>query len=268
MKKKISGNISKMKTEPEEPVHYHLPAGNQIVDMQKIIGNELSINYLNQINCISCGRKTQKSYFQGYCFPCFRTLPQTDEDVLHPERCRAHLGIARDMEWAEKHCLIDHYVYLAITGGIKVGVTRHTQVPVRWIDQGAETIIKLCKTPDRYTAGMIEVALKKHIPDKTNWRKMLSARQNEYDLRREKQKALSYLPDKYKIYQSADDEIFHFSYPVEKYPVKPTAVKLETTPHIQGVLSGIKGQYLIFENGNVFNIRKHNGYLVEITCNQ
>ena len=33
---------------------------------------------------------------------------------------------------------------------------------------------------------------------------------------------------------------------------------------IEGRLWGIKGQYLIFDDGSVLNIRKHNGYNITL----
>ncbi|HCC69922.1 MAG TPA: hypothetical protein DEQ09_02035 [Bacteroidales bacterium] len=179
--------------------------------------------------------------------------------------CKAHLGISRDMEWSEKNCLQDHFVYLALTPGIKVGVTRKSQVPVRWIDQGAWEAIKLAVTPNRYIAGTIEVELKKHLPDKTNWRNMLTGlKYPDIDLHHEKEKVLELLPQEMQQYASRDDRIYSFAYPVNEYPAKVSTLNFDKDKTVEGILCGIKGQYLIFEGGIVLNIRKYGGYLVDL----
>ena len=155
-----TGTLLKMKTDLQDPVIYNLPIGDDLVLMNDLIGKYIVFDWKKEIYCISCGKKTNKSFAQGHCYPCFINSPETSECILRPELCEAHNGIARDIEWAEKHCLKDHYVYLAISSGIKVGVTRSTQIPTRWIDQGAWKAIKLAKTPNRYIAGLIEVKLK------------------------------------------------------------------------------------------------------------
>ena len=172
-------------------VYYHdcLFTGRSDDRYEQASGQEISMQYKGRINCLKCGRETKKSFAQGYCYPCFTTAPETEECVLRPELCRAHEGIARDMDYAKKHCLIEHVVYLSLTSGLKVGVTRNTQVPTRWIDQGAVKALELARTPNRYTAGLIEVALKSHIADKTNWRKMLSGSDpGDMDLLKEKER--------------------------------------------------------------------------------
>lgn len=255
----------KMRTEFGEPIKYFLPIGEEVIPMNELINKEVTFRFQNQINCIHCGRKTNKSFSQGFCYPCFTTVPEADPAIVKPELDQAHLGVSRDMEWAKKNSLVDHYVYLAVSSGLKVGVTRHTQVPTRWIDQGASYAIKLAKTPYRNLAGQIEVALKGHFADKTNWRKMLTNMiQESVDLNEEKQKAIELLPNDLKEYISDEDEVVELNYPVENYPVKVTSVGFDKVPEFTGRLAGIKGQYLIFGNGAVINIRKHNGYLVEL----
>ncbi len=169
----VQGNILKMQTVLNDPVSYYLPIGGNELYMNEMIGNNILLEYLGEIHCIRCGRKTSRSFFQGYCYPCYTSAPETEVCVLNPELCRAHLGEARDMEYAKGHCLIEHVVYLSITSGIKVGVTRNTQVPHRWIDQGAVMAIEMARTPNRYLAGLAEVSLKVYVGDKTNWRGML-----------------------------------------------------------------------------------------------
>lgn len=257
--------IVKMEAEFGSPVQYNLPIGDALVDMNGLIGHNVSFTWLNEIKCVCCGKTIKKSFGQGYCYPCFVSSPETEDCVLRPEMCRAHEGVARDMAWATEHCLQDHYVYLALSSDIKVGVTRETQVPTRWIDQGAWKAIKLAKTPNRYTAGLIEVELKQYIKDKTNWREMLRNTQNtKIDLLAEKERLSQLLPAELIEYACTDDEITEIEYPVVQYPQKPVSIDLEKISEINAMLLGIKGQYLIFDNNIVINLRKHSGYVVRV----
>lgn len=263
---KIQGSLLKMHVENEADVQYNLNIGQKDVLLNNLLSKEIKIEYLNEIHCIKCGRKTKTSFAQGFCYPCFTSAPETEECVLRPELCEAHLGIARDMDYASEHCLNDHIVYLALTSIVKVGVTRISQVPARWIDQGAWKVIKLAVTPNRYLAGNIEVALKQHFSDKTNWRHMLINKlAREVDLVAEKDKAIELLHNDFQEYATDDDTIWELNYPVLKYPEKVKSVNLEKTPVLEGKLTGIKGQYLIFDSGEVFNVRKHGGYQVELS---
>ncbi|RLD61405.1 MAG: DUF2797 domain-containing protein [Bacteroidetes bacterium] len=263
---KFAGNILKMKTSLKNGlVDYFLPIGNDLIYVNELIGKNIKFNFDGVINCINCGKKINKTYFQGYCYNCFVTLPQTDECIIHPELCKAHLGISRDMEWAKQNCLQPHYVYLALSSDVKVGVTRASQVPTRWIDQGATQAIKFAQTPNRYTAGLIEIELKKNMRDKTNWRKMLSNQiAKDVDLIAEKQKACSLLSNELKQFISNDDNVTTIDYPVIKYPEKVKSLSFDKQSEIDKKLIGIKGQYLIFDDSTVLNIRKHNGYFVEV----
>lgn len=261
----LEGNLLKLKSVLNTPVSYYLKLSGNEYNINEFIGKNIKINFQHEINCIHCGRKTNKSFSQGYCYPCFTKLPQTDAGVIRPELNRAHEGISRDMKWSEENDLINHYVYLSVTSGVKVGVTRHTQIPTRWIDQGAEYAIKLAETPYRQLAGLIEVEMKQFLNDKTNWRKMLSGRVNEIpDLLAIKDECANNLPEEYHEFISDDDEITHIEYPVIKYPVKVKSISLDKIDNFDGQLTGIKGQYLIFEDGSVFNVRKHGGYKVSI----
>lgn len=258
------GNILKMRTGYENPVQYYLPAGENEIFMNDLIGKPLRLGFTGQINCIACGKQTKSSFGQGFCYNCLQTAPEASESVLRPELSKAHFGLARDPEWAEKHDLIDHYVYLAASSELKVGVTRHHQIPSRWIDQGASSAIILAKTPNRHIAGIIEVWLKQYFTDKTNWREMLRNNLTGFDLESEKKRAAGLLTAELRKYIAEENEITFLEYPVIAWPVKVTSLSFDNTPEISGVLTGIKGQYLIFENGSVVNIRKHNGYFLKI----
>ena len=260
-----AGTLRKMRTEHTAPVSYYMPLGDQEVAMNSHIGKEITLTYLGEINCIRCNRKTSKSFAQGYCYPCFTTAPETEECVLKPELCRAHEGIARDMEYAKDHCLIQQVVYLSVTSDLKVGVTRNTQVPFRWIDQGATQAIELARTPNRYLAGELEVHLKSHLKDKTNWRGMLKNEVKfEEDLLEAKKKVLTLLGDRFEDYASSNDAITSIEFPVEEYPVKVTSFNFDKEPVVSGTLAGIKGQYLLFQGGGVINIRKFGGYKISL----
>lgn len=261
----FEGNLLKMKSACDAQVKYHLNLEDTSIYLNDLIGKEISFEFTGQINCIACGEKTYKSFGQGYCYKCFVSVPETSECIMNPELCQAHLGISRDMKWSESYCLTDHYVYLAISGNLKVGVTRASQVPTRWIDQGAVKAIKLALTPNRHLAGLIEVGLKNYFSDKTSWQKML---RNEMDsdisLVDEKQKAWEFLDEELQQYVTEDDEIQSLNYPVIKYPEKVKSFTFDNTNLINGKLAGIKGQYLIFDNGGVLNIRRHSGYRVKL----
>ena len=259
------GTIVKMKNKLDDPVQYVLPIGEDMVPMNELIGKYILFKWEGKINCIACGRNTNKSFAQGFCYPCFINAPETSECILRPQLCQAHEGIARDMQWAKHHCLQDHFVYLAISSGVKVGVTRSAQIPTRWMDQGARQAIKLAKTPNRYTAGLIEVALKEHVSDRTQWQRMLKNQLIEgVDLLDKKKEMLDHLTDELRKYKCDDNDITEIIYPVEEYPEKVKSLSFDKLNEIEGRLWGIKGQYLMFDDGTVLNIRKHNGYKVSL----
>ena len=261
----IEGNIRKMNAENETPIQYSIVLSGKNLPINKHIGSIISLKWNGVINCVKCGKQTNKSFFQGFCYPCFISAPESSECILKPELCQAHEGISRDMEWAERYCLSNHYVYLSLTSGIKVGVTRHTQIPTRWIDQGAVKALKIARTPNRYLAGVIEVALKKFVSDRTAWQKMLK---NDIlintDLYEYREKLKNELNDELNQYILEDEKEISIKYPVEKYPQKIKSINLDKLREYSGVLTGIKGQYLYIDNQSVINIRKYSGYYFNI----
>lgn len=262
----IDLNLSKMRTEYGFPVRYYLASGNGEIFMNDLIGSRVTIEYQHVINCVSCGDVTRRSYMNGHCYKCYTTLPECDEGVFSPEKDMAHLGISRDMEWSKQYSLIEHYVYLAYTGDLKVGVTRYNQIPTRWIDQGAVAAIKFAKTPYRNLAGQIEVEMKKHLSDKTSWKMMLSVSKPNIDLVERKKFFLPMLPDELGVYASFDDSVTEIVYPYDYRLATIKAVSLDSFDRISGVLVGIKGQYLIFDNGIAINVRSHSGYKVKFSA--
>ena len=260
---KMKGRILKMKTELKSPVEYHLPMDNQFLGMNQWIGKRIEFRFDGEIYCLDCGVRTKKSFNQGFCYSCFQNSPMSAECIIKPELCRAHLGEGRNMEWEREHHLKDHYVYLAVSSGIKVGITRDTQVPTRWIDQGASYAVPIAKTPNRYLCGMIEVSLKEYLSDRTAWQRMLKNEIAHVDLSAKRSEIIKLVPDEYQEYLLTQEEILNIQYPVNEYPSKVKSLSFDKTPLIEGRLMGIKGQYLIFEEGQVLNIRKHQAYVLD-----
>ena len=253
-----------METALEDVAHYTLVLGDVPIDMNARIGQNIKLSFDGTINCIACERETKKSFGGGFCYPCFRNAPESSECIIRPELCRAHEGEARDMAWAEKHCLVEQIVYLARSSAIKVGITRASQMPTRWIDQGATDAIVFARVPNRYTAGLVEVAMKEHLTDRTNWQRMLKNEVIDADLVATKASLVDSLDADLRQYIDADDTVCSIEYPVADYPEKVKSVGFDKFPEIEGRLAGIKGQYLIFDDNRVLNIRKHNGYRVTV----
>ena len=273
---KHTGNISKMKTSLiKGGAHYQLPVGDELVPMNDLIGKSLQLKYEDEINCIACGRKTKKSFSQGYCYPCFNSLAQCDMCIVKPETCHYFEGTCREPSWAEQNCMQEHYVYLANSSGVKVGITRGSQIPTRWIDQGATQALPIFKVKNRLISGKVEVILKQHVSDKTDWRRMLKGIAEEMDLTSLRdaiiaasQTALTQLENEIgaaAIEKLVKEKIVTIEYPVTEYPGKVTSFNLDKNPLVEGTLMGIKGQYLIFDTG-VINMRKYGGYRLTLTA--
>lgn len=233
--------------------------------MNPLVGQELIITFENEIHCVATGKKIKKTFGEGLCYEAWLSSPMAVESIIRPELSRIHEGIAlRDEAWEREHHLQPHYVYLSKTSDVKVGVTRATNLPSRWIDQGATEGIIIAETPYRQLAGIMEVALKEHFADKTAWQAMLKNIAAPVNMRHKKDEALSYLPQDYEAFFFDDDTITTIEYPVLKYPEKVKSLKMDTVPEFKGKLAGIKGQYLLFDDGHVFNVRSHAGYKVSI----
>jgi hypothetical protein len=259
-----AGRLKKMKTALENVVHYSLVL-SESVDMNTLIGQPIELQYSGVITCTSCGKRTNKSFGEGFCYPCFRDAPEAAECIIRPELCRAHLGEGRDPEWEARHHNQPHVVYLALTDAVKVGITRADQVPTRWIDQGAYQAIPLARTANRYEAGVLEVALKSFFTDKTNWRKMLrNENDTTVDLVEEKWRIEELLPGDLRDFITDEEDITKIHYPVLTYPNKLNSINLDSEMHFAGKLLGIKGQYLLLDNDRVINLRKYTGYEVEL----
>ena len=258
------GVLNKMQTQFETPIQYFLIFQDSFVNVNQLLNKNIEINFVGY-QCLNCGKK-KKIFRQGFCYDCFYSSPAVGDWIMKPELSTAHLGIQdRDLAYEERVQLQPHIVYLALSSEVKVGVTRKTQVPTRWIDQGAEKAISIVEVPNRYLAGITEVALKNHFADKTNWRKMLTNDIVFTDLIKEREKLQPLLPNEVQEYFHLEkNDLYIMNYPVLEYPSKINSLSLDKTPNFKGKLIGIKGQYLIFEDGTVFNIRSNEGYIVRI----
>jgi hypothetical protein len=258
------GVLNKMQTQFETPIQYFLIFQDSFVNVNQLLNKNIEINFVGY-QCLNCGKK-KKIFRQGFCYDCFYSSPAVGDWIMKPELSTAHLGIQdRDLAYEERVQLQPHIVYLALSSEVKVGVTRKTQVPTRWIDQGAEKAISIVEVPNRYLAGITEVALKNHFADKTNWRKMLTNDIVFTDLIKEREKLQLLLPNEVQEYFHLEkNDLYIMNYPVLEYPSKINSLSLDKTPNFKGKLIGIKGQYLIFEDGTVFNIRSNEGYIVRI----
>lgn len=260
------GVLTKMQTENGSPIQYYLIFENDFLNVNQLLDKKVSINFL-RYQCLNCGLQ-KKIYRQGYCYDCFYLIPQAADWVISPEKSKAHLGIEeRDLDFEKSVQLQPHVVYLANSSSVKVGVTRKSQVPTRWIDQGAHEAIEIVEVPNRYLAGITEVALKDHVSDKTNWRSMLKNEIKDEDLVAWRNQLKQFIPAEASEYYLENNAETNLQFPVLKYPLKPKTLNLEKNPFYEGVLKGIKGQYLIFDDDTVFNIRGNEGYVVSITVN-
>lgn len=269
----FTGHLRKMETALSNPVDYQLVLGEEKVGLNQYLGKKLTLKFEDQINCINCGKNLKKTYAGGYCFNCSQTLARCDLCILKPELCHFHKGTCREPEWGEANCMISHFVYLANTSELKVGITRTTQVPTRWIDQGASSALPIVKVGTRLQSGILEVLMGEHVSDKTNWRKMLMGDIPPLDLKMERDQLFDlvgerldeleteYGEDQIEILEDAD--VVNIEYPVLEYPTKVKSLSFDKVPKVEGTFLGIKGQYLIFDIG-VINIRKHTGYLATL----
>ena len=255
-----AGNVRKMRTRLDRPVQYAMLLGEAEVPLNPYLGQSLQLSFQGQINCIHCGRKTSKSFNQGYCYPCFKRLAQCDSCIVSPEKCHYAAGTCREPEWGEAHCMIEHVVYLPNTSGLKVGITRGSQVPTRWMDQGH--------------SGLVETLFKHHIADRTNWQAMLKGAAEPRDLEADRQRLVAECAADIQgvreqfglqsITELAGAAETRIDYPVLEYPARVSSFNLDKTPTVGGTLTGIKGQYLMFDTG-VINMRKYGGYHLTLT---
>ena len=267
--RKMRTHVANNDTISHAPVNYELPIGALTLPLNDYLGQDIRLQFTGRIFCLNCGKKTTKSFSQGYCYNCFRSSASADMCIMKPETCHYHLGTCREPEWGEEHCFRPHIIYLANSSGVKVGITRQTQVPTRWIDQGARQALPIFEVASRYLSGLIEVTLAQHIADKTQWQRLLKSDAELQDLAFIRDELLTLcanelavlaekFPQEMKVLKG---NVWEFNFPVQQYPTKVKAFNFDTTPVVTGKLMGIKGQYLILDTG-VLNIRKFGGYEV------
>ena len=274
MKSKARGVLRKMHSRFENPVRYQILLSDMVVPLNDLLEKQIKLEYSGTIYCINCGRKSRKSFNQGYCYPCFKRLAECDGCIIHPEKCHFDQGTCREPAWGERFCMQDHIVYLANSSGLKVGITRATQIPTRWIDQGATQALAIIRVRSRLQSGILEVMFKQYVSDKTNWRAMLKGEAEPLKMEEEADRLLKECDSELKELA----ESFGFfaisvlngiasvgiNYPVIKYPEKVTSFNFDKDPVVEGTLLGIKGQYLIFDTG-VINLRRFSGYEVQLS---
>jgi len=254
-------------------VQYSFRLGDAEVPVNPLIGQHVRLEYLGAIHCTHCGRKTKTSFSQGYCYPCMTKLAQCDVCIMSPEKCHYDAGTCRDPQWGEQFCMTDHVVYLANSSGIKVGITRATQLPTRWLDQGASQALPIMRVATRQQSGLVEDLFRSQVADRTNWRALLKGDAVAVDLVAVREQlfdscaaGIHMLQERFglqAIQPLADVEPIEIRYPVEAYPSKIVSFNLDKNPVAEGTLLGIKGQYLIFDTG-VINIRKYTAYQLAV----
>lgn len=274
MKNVAQGTLRKMLSRLEQPVAYQIRLGEHRLDLNPLLEKSIKLQFSGVINCVNCGRKTSKSFNQGYCFPCLQRLAQCDSCIIHPEKCHFDQGSCREPSWGEQFCMQDHIVYLANSSGLKVGITRATQVPTRWVDQGATQALAIIRVRTRLQSGVVEMMFKQHVADKTNWRDMLKGEPSTLDmpaqakrLLAECQTDLKELEDKFGFFAISvlnGIDTVAINYPVITYPEKVSSFNFDKTPVVEGTLMGIKGQYLMLDTG-VINLRRFSGYEVSLS---
>lgn len=275
----MQATISKMVTEVTEgdKVVYSMKLGDQTTPLNHLLGQKITLSFTGNIHCTHCNKKTKKSFGQGHCYGCFIKLASCDSCIMSPEKCHYHAGTCRQPEWGEEYCMQSHYVYLANSSGLKVGITRGDQLPTRWLDQGATQGRAIFTVENRRMSGLVETLFKGEVADKTNWRSMLKGEAEQIDLEYEQERLISLLAEGLDAlqfefgFQSITDltghnKTHHFSYPVLEYPSKVVSINAEKTPIVEGTLLGIKGQYWILDTG-VINIRKYTGYEAALIIN-
>lgn len=263
------GSIRKMLGTLDQTVQYALPLGEQQLPLNELLGRTIRLEALGAIHCMHCNRLTKKSYSQGYCYPCMKKLARCDMCIMSPERCHYDQGTCREPSWGEQFCMTDHIVYLANSSGLKVGITRASQIPTRWIDQGASQAVPIMRVSTRQQSGFVEDLLRKEVADKTNWRALLRGEPEPIDMLAERDRLLDGAQEGLQELQArfglqaiqplADAEVQDIRYPVLEYVAKPQSANLDKEPVLEGTLMGIKGQYLLLDTA-VINIRKYTAY--------
>jgi hypothetical protein len=266
------GALAQMSSALDRPVRYSLDVGDVSIPLNDLLGREVTLRFVGRITCRYCGATTRKSYGDGHCYDCFKTLARCDLCVVSPDRCHYAAGTCREPDWGDAFCMQPHLVYLANSAGPKVGITRPQNVPMRWLDQGATQAMPVMRTQTRHQAGCVEAALARYVADRTDWRGLVGRDAAPIDL----DSLLAQLRDRATLELAALDARFpgalewidapqpqQFEYPVASYDGAATALSLLPEVPTGGTLLGVKGQYLLFDTG-VLNVRRYTSYHVEV----
>ncbi|MDH3004553.1 MAG: DUF2797 domain-containing protein [Candidatus Shikimatogenerans sp. JK-2022] len=204
----------------------------------------------------------------GFCKNCY--FENFYLGIYHPIKCTSHLNIEyKNLKYEKTIELQKHIIYISITGNTKVGITIKNNFYNRLMDQGAIKAIIIAITPNRYLSGKIEKISKNFISDRTNYINMLTNNfKKDINLIKIKKKIFKFILKYYTIYKNflyKNNKIYKFYYPVLKYPTnKIYNFSFRNNLRLKEKLIGLKGQYLIFTNKKVLNIRNHIGYYLNL----
>jgi len=261
--------MSSVKTISFDLSHLHFRLAQRCVSysiqnlhLNSYIGHTIVIDGPVYTRCLGCRSVYKKLYKRGYCYLCFNNLAVCDLCVLQPHRCHFHLNTCREPDWGIKHCFQPHYVYLSYTDKVKIGITRVHNLTTRMMHQGAIACLPVLLVPSRKIAGLIEISVKEHFSMTTAWKGMLNSRDVDADVLYAS-RDLFYREFDHNAYQHVIPtwykDVIRISYPLS-CDVTTSILQLP----IHDRLVGLKGMYMIFENG-VFNMRRLAGVTCEMT---
>lgn len=259
-------------------VSYETPGGAALSR-----GQRLSFRHTGRFECVACGRDAKK-LFDGFCFPCLKGKAQADACVMSPHLCHFGQGTCREPDWGLSFCYQPHYVYLSYTDKFKVGITRESQVPARWIDQGATAATLVARVASRHQAGVLEKILTEVVSDRSHWSNMLkagNARPSAEDVQAKHAEVRAFLSTHPMVASGGHlvpfpgeasprpieflaPRVVYLEFPLpDVMPAKIVSSNLDKSPTVEGEVLGAKGQYVFFADA-VFNVRRHEGYVADV----
>lgn len=277
MKSKISGYLRMLYHRELKPVNYYFKVVNykssrgndyteEKISLNEFVGKKIKLEFSGEIRCVDCGSVTKKTFGGGSCYNCFQSLASNDMCIMRPSQCHFHLNTCREPEWGKDNCFKPHIVYLANTTGLKVGITKENPYSKRWVDQGARQGLPIFRVQSRKDSGILEDELSKFVSDKASWQQLISSDSQSVDLIEESKKLFSQIDISKKGFEPEilSPEVTEIVYPVLSYPSKKVSLKPDPNKPLESILIGIKGQYLLFEEGGM-NIRSLEGYSVRLS---
>ena len=213
MESQIAANLQKLTVRISEDVlaQYSLPLAEGTLELNPLLGKHISLSFTGAISCIKCNKVVTKTFAQGFCYSCFRRVPEADLCIVRPEICHFHKGTCRDPAWGLEHCFVSHTVYLANSSGLKVGITRTKNEQTRWLDQGAVQALPIARVHKRIQAGFIEAGLRRHVSDKTNWRLFLKRDTEHIDLEERRNELIGLIPEDLAFETLHDERVREFT---------------------------------------------------------